>query len=264
MKRSLFTLALTAVSLFGAQSRAETKDVSIGATIGDFADMVNESVKPQLEKKGYKVKLVQFTDYVQPNIALAEKRLDANIFQHKPYLDEFAKEKGLKLSPLVQIPTAPLGIYAGKKSKLADISKGSTVAVPNDSTNLARALRLIADLGWIELKSSDKLIQIGLKDITKNTNNLKIVQLEAAQLPRSKDDVDFVVINGNYAVSSGIGLKAALSFEKSDAYLNWAVVRTEDLSSSFANDLKAALSSAEFKTYAKKKFEGYRYPSDWK
>lgn len=258
------SLSILGFAILSSGALAKAQDVTIGTSVGDFAEMVTDSIKPQLEKKGYRVKLVQFNDYVQPNLALAEKRLDANLFQHKPYLEEFAKEKGLALSPLIPFPSAPLGLYPGKKSKLTDVGKGATVAVPNDSTNLARALNLLVAAGWLELRPNASSIQVGLKDIAKNPYNLKIVQLEAAQLPRSREDLDFVVINGNYAVSSGIGLKAALLIEQTDGYINWAVVRTKDLNSTFANDLKAALSSEEFKAYAKKKFVGYRYPSDWK
>lgn len=258
------SLSILVFATLSGAALAKGQEVTIGTSVGDFAEMVTDSIKPQLEKKGYKVKLVQFNDYVQPNLALAEKRLDANLFQHKPYLEEFSKEKGLELSALIPFPSAPLGLYSGKKLKLADIGKGSTVAVPNDSTNLARALKLLAAAGWLELGGNANGIQVGLKDIAKNPHQLKIVQLEAAQLPRSREDVDFVVINGNYAVSSGIGLKAALLIEQTDGYINWAAVRTKDINSAFANDLKAALSSEEFKAYAKKKFVGYRYPSDWK
>ncbi len=266
MLRKILWSLIPALSLlaFTTEVRAGGPEVTIGTSVGDFADMVAESVKPQLEKKGYRVKLIQFNDYVQPNLALAEKKIDANLFQHKPYLEEFAKAKGLRLTPIIQFPTAPLGLYPGRKTKLAEISKDSSVAVPNDTTNLARALRLLAAAGWIELKPSGQDIQIGVKDISKNPYELKIIQLEAAQLPRSRSDVDFVVINGNYAVSSGVGLKTALLFEQGNDYINWAVVRTDDVNSTFAKDLKAALSSDEFKFYARKKFVGYRYPPDWK
>lgn len=236
----------------------------IGATVGDFADLSRESLKPLLEKKGFKIRVVEFTDYVQPNIALAEGSLDLNIFQHKPYLDQFAKEKGLDLKPIAQVPTAPMGIYAGKLKTLAAVKNGSTVAVPNDPTNLARALLILADLKWIELPQKIDPFKVSPMDIVKNPKNIKVVQLEAAQIPRALLDVDFAIINGNYVVSSGMSLTSKLAPEKSDAYINWAVVRTKEVQSDFAKAVTEALNSKEFQTYAKNKFKGYKYPSSWK
>lgn len=236
----------------------------IGATVGDFAELSRESLKPLLEKRGYAIKVVEFTDYVQPNIALAEGSLDLNIFQHKPYLDQFAKEKGLNLTAIAQVPTAPLGIYPGKLKTLAAVKNGSTVAMPNDPTNLARALLMLADLKWIELPAKIDPFKVSPQDITKNPKNIKIVQLEAAQIPRALLDVDYAIINGNYVVSSGLSLTSKLAPEKSDAYVNWAVIKTKDAQGDFAKAVKEVLNSKEFQTYAKNKFKGYKYPSSWK
>lgn len=261
MKKLLF------ISLMGLLSSsfsfAATEKV-IGATVGDFAELSKESLKPLLEKKGFKIRVVEFTDYVQPNIALAEGSLDVNIFQHRPYLDQFAKEKGLDLKAIAQVPTAPLGIYAGKTKSLAAVKNGSSVAVPNDPTNLARALLILADLKWIELPAKIDPFKVAVKDITKNTKNINIVQLEAAQIPRALQDVDFAIINGNYVVSSGLSLESKLAPEKSEAYINYAVVRTKDAQSEFGKAIVEALNSKEFQAYAKKKFKGYRYPTSWK
>lgn len=261
----LFGALVTAFTFNSTSAFAkDAKNVVIGATVGDFSDMVKDSLMPQLEKKGYKVKLVQFTDYVQPNLALEQKAIDANIFQHKPYLDEFAKEKGLHLTAIGQVPTAPLGLYAGKKKALKDVVSGSTVAVPNDPTNLARALRILANQGWIELPQGLSLVNTTPRSITKNIKNIKIVQLEAAQLPRSLADVDFAVINGNYAISSGLRIDSALAQEKEDTYVNWVVVRSSDVASDFVKDLNLAIRSEEFKKYSKAKFKGYKLPTEWK
>ncbi len=253
-----------AAALFSVSVHAaEKKELVFGATVGDFSDIVTESLKPQLEAKGYKVRLIQFTDYVQPNIALAEGRLDANLFQHKPYLDDFIAHKGLKLKPVVEVPTAPLGLYAGKKKTLDALEEGSSVAVPNDPTNLARALRILADLGWIELKKDVDAFRASPADIGKNPHQIRIVQLEAAQLPRAVEDVDYAIINGNYVVSSGGSLTSALAREKSNDYLNWVVVRSKDEKEPFVADIIAALKSPEFHTYADKKFAGYKFPPHW-
>lgn len=251
-------LSLVASTTFAA------KTLTIGTTAGDFADLAKDGLRPQLEKQGYTVKIVEFTDYVTPNIALAEGRIDVNIFQHKPYLETFAKEKGLALKPLAEVPTAPLGLYAGKRKSLADVQTGSSIAIPNDPTNLARALRILADLGWIELAPQANLLLVSPRDITKNPKNLKIRPLEAAQIPRATEDVDFAVINGNYATNAGIKLDSALTREKSNDFINWAVIAEKNQSAEFAKDLNAALNSAEFKAYADKRFKGYKRPTAWK
>ena len=261
MKKLLLLSLLSVLPL--SFSHAATEKV-IGATVGDFAELSKESLKPLLEKKGFKIRVVEFTDYVQPNIALSEGSLDLNIFQHRPYLDQFAKEKGLDLKPIAQVPTAPLGIYAGKIKSLAAVKNGSSVAVPNDPTNLARALLILADLKWIELPAKIDPFKVSPADIVKNTKNIKIVQLEAAQIPRALQDVDFAIINGNYVVSSGMSLTSKLAPEKSEAYINWAVVRTKDANNDFSKAVVEALNSKEFQAYAKNKFKGYRYPTTWK
>ena len=126
--------------------------VVIGTTVGDFGNMVTDSIKPQLEAQGYQVKLVEFTDYITPNIALADGSLDVNCFQHKPYLDSFAASRGLDLTPITQVPTGPMGLYSGKKRQLDQVADGDSVSLPNDPTNQARALLMLQDLGWLKLK----------------------------------------------------------------------------------------------------------------
>lgn len=264
MKKWIFltVLAVLASSVTGYADAKKEK--VIGATVGDFADLVREQLKPALEKKGYKIRLTEFTDYVQPNIALAEGSLDLNIFQHKPYLEQFAKEKGLDLQAVAQVPTAPLGLYAGKRKTLADVKEGSSVAVPNDPTNLARALVILADQGWIELPAKIDAFKVTPQQIKKNIKKIEIIQLEAAQIPRALLDVDYAIINGNYVVSSGMDLTSALAVEKSDSYVNWAVVRKKDVNDVFVKDVQEILNSQDFRTYAKKRFKGYKYPSSWK
>lgn len=242
---------------------AKTKEIVVGTTAGDFADLVKEGLKPVLEKEGYRVKLVEFTDYVRPNLALAEGSLDVNIFQHKPYLEEFSKEKKLNLVPIAEVPTAPLGLYAGKSKALASVHPGSSVAVPNDPTNLARALVILSDSKWVTLAKNIDLLRVTPKDIAVNKQDLKIIQLEAAQLPRALADVDYAIINGNYATGSGLKLTDALEQEKSDAYINWAVVKKGDAGKDFVKAVVAGLKSKPLKTFAQAKFPGYKYPKDW-
>ncbi|MGL6072133.1 MetQ/NlpA family ABC transporter substrate-binding protein [Craterilacuibacter sp.] len=259
-------VAAVGLSFAGAAVAADPakKSIVIGTTVGDFGDMVKLSIKPQLEKQGYSVKLVEFTDYVRPNLGLAEGSLDVNVFQHKPYLDSFSKEHKLSLTPVFQVPTAPLGIYPGKLKTLKDVKPGSTVAAPNDPSNFARALVMLADLGWVTLKPGVNPLTASERDIASNIKQVKIIPLEAAQLPRARSDVDFAVINGNYATSSGIKLTEAVYQEKSYAYVNWGVVKSADAAKPWAKDVIAAYNSPEFKAWAQKKYAGYKLPNNWK
>jgi D-methionine transport system substrate-binding protein len=162
--------------------------IIIGTTEGDFADMVRNQVKSSLEAQGYEVELIAFTDYVRPNLALAEGDLDINIFQHKPYLDTFKKENNLDLVEVFQVPTAPLGVYSGKKTNIEEVYKGMSVSAPNDPSNFARALVMMSELGWITLKDDIDPLTASKTDIADNSKyNIKIVELEAAQLPRARD-----------------------------------------------------------------------------
>lgn len=246
-----------------ANNGAEKKEIVFGTTVGDFGDMVKDQIQPALEKKGYTVKLVEFTDYVRPNLALAEGELDINIFQHKPYLDDFKKEHNLDITESFQVPTAPLGLYPGKLKSLEEVKDGSTVSAPNDPSNFARALVMLNELGWIKLKDGINPLTASKADIAENLKNIKIVELEAAQLPRSRADVDFAVVNGNYAISSGMKLTEALFQEPSFAYVNWSAVKTADKDSQWLKDVTEAYNSDAFKAYAHKRFEGYKYPAAW-
>lgn len=246
-----------------ASAGAEKQEIVFGTTVGDFGDMVKDQIQPALEKKGYKVKLVEFTDYVRPNLALAEGELDINIFQHKPYLDDFKKEHKLDIAEVFQVPTAPLGLYPGKLKSLDEVKEGSSVSAPNDPSNFARALVMLDELGWIKLKEGINPLTASKNDIAENLKHIKIVELEAAQLPRSRADVDFAVVNGNYAMSSGMKLTETLFQEPSFAYVNWSAVKTADKDSQWVKDVTDAYNSDEFKTYAKQRFAGYKYPASW-
>lgn len=246
-----------------ADNGAAKKEIVFGTTVGDFGNMVKEQIQPELEKKGYTVKLVEFTDYVRPNLALAEGELDINVFQHKPYLDDFKKEHNLDITEAFQVPTAPLGLYPGKLKSLEEVKDGSTVSAPNDPSNFARALVMLNELGWIKLKDGINPLTASKADIAENLKNIKIVELEAAQLPRSRADVDFAVVNGNYAISSGMKLTEALFQEPSFAYVNWSAVKTADKDSQWLKDVTEAYNSDAFKAYAHKRFEGYKYPAAW-
>eukprot|EP01034_Spumella_vulgaris_P022897 gene22897-29074_t len=236
----------------------DPKEVVIGTSAGPYADQIKLGIKPILERQGYKVKLVEFNDYVQPNFALAEGSLDANVFQHIIYLKKFASEHKLALSELVTIPTAPIAIYSRKHKTLNDVKEGTTVALPNDPANQARALVLLDQLGWIKLRSGTDPIRASEKDIATNHKKIKLVPLEAAQLPRSLQDTDYSFVNGNYALASGLKLKEALVTEKiSPNYINLVAVRTADKHKQFAKDIEAAYRSREFLAVTNKHFADY-------
>lgn len=250
-------------SASGAAVAVEKTEIRFGTTPGDFGDMVKDQIQPMLEKQGYKVTVTEYPDYVTPNKALAENAIDINIFQHKPYLDSFKAEHNLDLTEVFQVPTAPLGLYGGKLTALDQVKEGSSVSVPNDPSNFARALVMLNELGWIKLAANVDPLKASKADIAENTKNIKLVEMEAANLPRSRSDVDFAIVNGNYAMSSGMKLTETLFQEPSFAYVNWSAVRTADKDSKWVKDVETAYNSDEFKSYAKAKFAGYKYPAAW-
>lgn len=260
-RRSILLTALTLALASGFVHAKGPKDITIGTSAGPYADQIKLGIKPILEKQGYKVKLVEFNDYVQPNFALAEGSLDANVFQHIVYLKKFALEHKLALTDLITIPTAPIAIYSKKHKSLDEVKEATTVGLPNDPTNQARALVLLDQLGWIKLRASFDPVRASEKDIAVNTKKIKLLPLEAAQLPRSLGDTDYSFINGNYALASGLKLTDALVAEKiSPNYINLVAVRTADKDKQFAKDLAAAYRSREFLDITNKHFAGYSKP----
>lgn len=265
MKFTRRTLLLGAIALaLSTQAAArDPKELVIGTSSGPYADQIKLGIKPILEKQGYKIKVVEFNDYIQPNFALAEGSLDANVFQHIVYLNNFATEHKLALSELVKIPTAPIAIYSKKHKSLNEVREGSTVALPNDPTNQARALVLLDQLGWIKLRDKFDPIRVSEKDIAVNVRKIKLVALEAAQLPRSLQDTDYSFVNGNYALASGLKLSEALITEKiSNNYINLVAIRTADKDKQFAKDLAAAYRSQAFLDVTNKYFADYARTDD--
>ncbi len=259
---SITALAFGGLSLQAAAQPATKKELVIGATAGSNIDQLKAGIVPILEKKGYKVKLVEFNDYVQPNQALAQGSLDANFFQHRVYLQKFTTDQKLDLVELVQGPIAPLGVYSRKRKTLAEAKDGDRFAIPNDPSNLARALVLLEQNQLITLKPGIDAIRASEKDIAENPRHLKFVPLEAAQLPRSLDDTDYAIINGNFAISSGLKLNEAVALEKTpDHYLNVVAVRRADKDAPWARDIVDAYHSREFKTVVDARFPGYAKPT---
>jgi D-methionine transport system substrate-binding protein len=240
------------------------KVLKVGATPSPHAEILNFIV-PKLKEKGIDLQVVEFTDYVQPNLALQNKELDANYFQHKPYLDDFNLNNKTQLSPAAAVHFEPLGLYPGKTKKLEDLKDGDSIAVPNDTTNEARALLLLETAGLIKVKEGAGL-QATVKDITDNPKKLQFKELEAAQISRSLPDVNLAVINGNYAIDAGLNAaKDALKAEDKDSlaaqtFANYIVVRTGDENREDIKALNEAITSPEVKQFIEEKYEGAVVP----
>ena len=242
----------------GAQKQGPVKEGSIvvGASPSPHTQIL-EAVSEQLAQKGYQLEIKEFTDYIMPNTALEDGELDANFFQHQPYLTDFNEKNGTKLVSAAAIHFEPLGIYGGKTADLADLPEGAQIAVPNDTTNEARALWLLQAQGIIEVDEQAGL-EATKQDITSNPKNVEIVEMEAAQLPRALADVDFAVINGNYAVAAEIADQVLVTEDKdSEAakqYANIVAVREGDENREDIKALVEALQSDEVKAYIEETF----------
>ncbi len=195
-------LAATAVLAGCGGKSGDDKVIKIGATVTPHSEIL-EKVKDNLAADGYTLDVVIYNDYVLPNTALEDGELDANFFQHGPYLEDFNKENGTHIVSVAAVHFEPMGLYAGKSSDLSSIADGASIAVPNDTTNEARALLLLEANGLIKLKEGAGISSTVI-DIEENPHNLKIEELEAAQVPKAIQDVDFAVVNGNYAIEAGL------------------------------------------------------------
>ncbi|MBO4300434.1 MAG: MetQ/NlpA family ABC transporter substrate-binding protein [Desulfovibrio sp.] len=229
------------------------EDIVVGVTPFPHKDIMM-AAKPLLAAQGYNLVIKEFTDYVQPNMALASKQLFANFFQHQPYLDNMNKEKDMGLVSVGKVHIEPLGVYSKKIKKLSELQKGDSVSVPNDPTNEARALRLLEMSGVIAIKSG---ALVTVADIVKNPLSLKFHELEAAQLPRALDDVTCAVINTNFAGEAGlVPSRDALTMEGSESpYANIIAVRGEDKDDPRTRALVKAVQSPEVKAFIKKELE---------
>lgn len=271
MKKLLTSVALCAAAAFvltgcgdkakePAQTASAETVITVGATPVPHADILNFIV-PEMKKQGVTLKVLEFSDYVKPNMALADKEIDANFFQHKPYLDSFAKERGLKLSSLVSVHIEPMGVYSKKFKDIKSLPEGAKIAIPNDPTNGGRALRVLADAGVFALKDG-----VGVNgtpaDIVNNVKNVKILEMEAAVLPRTLDDVDYAVINSNFAMSGGLNpTKDSLFTEsKESPYANIVAIRTGDDRQELTK-LKAVITSPAVRDFIIQKYNGAVVPA---
>lgn len=266
MRKTLLTISLIfSLLVLGAcgstAANEDKKEITIGATAGPYSDQLREGIIPILEKDGYKVKIVEFNDYIQPNVALNEGEIDANLFQNRIYLGQFNKDHDMDLVAPFAVPTAPIALYSKKHTSFDDVKEGMTVTMPNDPTNLARSLNMLADFGLIKVNEEADPTVVSEKDIVENKLNLKIKPIDPAQTPRSLGDTDFAFINGNFALASGLKLYEAVEIEKTpEGYLIYVTLRKEDVDKPFAKALKKAYHSDEFLDFTNKNAKGYVKP----
>jgi len=249
----------------GCQKKdADEKVITVGASPSPHAEIL-EAAKEVLADEGYTLEIKEFTDYVQPNMALENGEIDANYFQHLPYLEDFNKENKTNIVSVEKIHYEPLGIYPGKSKDIKNVKDGAVIIVPNDTTNEARALLLLQEEGIITLKK-DAGLSATKKDIAKNPYNVEIKELEAAQLARSLKDVDFAVINGNYAIDAGLNVsKDALAMEEKDSvaaqtYANIIAVKSGNEKTEKTQALVKALKSEKVKKYIEDSYNGAVVP----
>ena len=270
--RKFVTVSLAAALAIGTitangvlvSADAEKGTIKVAASATPHAEILEEA-KPILEKEGWDLEVTVFDDYVQPNLVVESGDFDANYFQHIPYLDNFNEEQGTHLVNAGGIHYEPFGIYPGTKKTLDDLEDGDTIAVPNDTTNEARALLLLQDNGVIALKDGAGL-EATVKDIEENPKNIQIEELEAAQVSRVKDEVTFVVLNGNYALQAGYSVsKDSIAHETSDSeaaktYVNIIAVKEGNEDNEAVKALVDVLKSDEIKDYINETYDGAVVP----
>ncbi len=261
----VLSLVLIAALLVGCGgSKKEAVKIRIGATPVPHAEIL-EIAKPILAEKGYDLEIVVYTDYVQPNLAVDSGELDANYFQHTPYLDSFNAENGTKVVNAGLIHYEPFGLFPGKTESIDALSDGAKISIPNDATNGARALLLLQQVGIITLKDGVG-VEATKYDIVGNPKNIELVEMEAAQLPLSREDVDLAVINGNYALDAGLNPTTdALAIEDASGdaaqyYANLVGVKEGNENSDAIKALVAALQSPEVKEFINSKYSGAVVP----
>lgn len=252
-------LLLVGLLSLGVSAFADNKTIKIGATPVPHVEIL-EQIKPLLSKQGYTLDIKVFNDYVIPNLAVNDGELDANFFQHIPYMEDFNAKRGTALVKTVGVHLEPMGVYSKKIKNLNELKEGDSVAIPNDPTNRSRALDVLATANLIKLKDVSSKTPL---DITENAKKLKFTELDAAQLPRTLDDVTISVINTNYALNAGLNpTKDALSIEsKQSPYVNIVVVKKGNENNEAIKALNKAITSQEVKTFIQTKYKGAIVPA---
>ena len=280
MKKKLLSLALATILIAGlvtgcgssasssnqssSQDNTQKKTITVAASQTPHSEILAEAAKI-LEKQGYELKVTVFDDYVQPNNVVESGEFDANYMEHVPYMEQFNKENGTHIVNAGGIHYEPFGIYPGTKKKLDDLAEGDTIAIPNDTTNEARALLLLQDNGLLTLKDGAGLTAT-INDIKENPKKLKFQELEAAQVAKVKDEVAFVVLNGNYALEAGYSVsKDSIAYEKADSeaaktYVNIIGVKEGNENSDGIKALVKVLKSDDIKKFINDKYDGAVIP----
>ena len=259
MKRASVVILIVSLLLFSGAANAAT--LKVGASPVPHAEILN-LVKPDLAAVGIYLEVIEFTDYVRPNLALAEGELDANYFQHIPYLETFCEDHRLDLSYITKVHIEPMGVYSEKIDDISQLKKGARVAIPNDPVNGGRALLLLERQGLIELDPGAG-ITATVFDIISNPHNLQFSELEAAQLPRVLPDVDLAIINTNYALEAGlVPMTDALFIEDAESpYVNIVVVRTADVDREDLAKLSEALLTDKVRDFIIEQYKGAVVPA---
>ncbi|MDQ0176762.1 MetQ/NlpA family ABC transporter substrate-binding protein [Bacillus chungangensis] len=244
-------------------SNEEKKTITFGFTPGPYSDQVSKGIQSQLEDEGYQVKRIEFASSNESTEALSRGEIDLNVHQSTAYLQSISKENNYDLAVLTHVPSAPQGLYSYKHTSLEAVQDHMKIGVPNDPVNMERALRMIERLGWIKVKEDVDILTISEKDIIQGSKQLTFVPLEAAQIPRAMDDLDYAILNGNFVISSGHQLSEAFMLEETPMeHRVVAVIRSEDQDAEWAETVKAAYRSASFKELVKTDphFEGFILP----
>ncbi|WP_339800644.1 MetQ/NlpA family ABC transporter substrate-binding protein [uncultured Marinobacter sp.] len=258
----IFKKTLVALATFAAISAVNAAEkLSVAATAVPHAEIL-EFIQPQLKENGVELQVRVFTDYVQPNTQVDQGRMDANFFQHQPYLTEFNSGRGTNLVSVIGVHVEPFGAYSSKISALDELKDGATIAIPNDPTNGGRALLLLQEAGLITLKDSSKITATP-RDIAENPKGLRFHELEAATLPRVLNQVDMALINTNYALEAGLKpSEDALLLEGAESpYVNILVSHRDNKDSEAMQKLAAALTSEEVREFIREKYQGAVVPA---
>lgn len=249
------------------KTSSEKKTLTISFNPGPYEDEFKNGVAPYLKSKGYTINYKNFTDGIQPDVAVSQGQIDANVFQHTIYLNSINTKENINLVGITHVPTPPMGLYSKKHKSLTEVSDGAQVVVPSDPTNLLRAITILQRIGWIKIKDNIDPLKASLNDVTAYLKNIKIVPTDSAQGVQALNDADFVCIQGNYAISNHLKLTSALKLEAmTDPYANIVAVDSKNKNSAFAKDIVAGYESAAFQKYIKSNaiYDGYWLPSYFK
>ncbi|WP_027780023.1 MetQ/NlpA family ABC transporter substrate-binding protein [Paraburkholderia caledonica] len=247
-----------------ADNKTVARELRVGFVPGPYADEFKAGVEPQLRRRGYTIRYIEFSTGLEANQAVYRGEIVADVMQHEVYLKSYNDRNGTDLVGVVQVPTPPMGLYSTRHRSLAEVKPGARVAVPNDPVNLERALKILQRIGWIKIKPNSNPVDVTERDVIANPAGIKLVPLESAQAPRALDDVDYAAIQGNFAIFSGHKLTDALALEQmTPPYINQVVVKAANRSAKPTQDIVEAYQSAEFQQAIRGNhfYDGFRLPA---